>query len=174
MTYRPRRHASWITFLVPVALLAPAGAVAQARQIPGITADDPFPGGCVDCHIQYPDRNLDVRFSTLLALWEREVSPELLARSKASTEPGVTLQGMHPETKPDVIKDIPGACVDCHRRRSDEAPILSRLVHLTHLTGGAESVFLNEFKGECTLCHKLDLKTGAWSMPSGPERAAGG
>jgi hypothetical protein len=171
MVHRARHYASWMTVLVPVVFFVPAGAWAQARPIPGINADDPFPGGCVDCHIQYPEQDLDVRFSTLLALWEREVSPELLARSQAASEPGVTLQGMHPETKPDVIDDIPGSCVGCHRRRSDEAPILSRLVHLTHLAGGADNIFMTDFKGDCTLCHKLDLKTGAWSMPSGPEHA---
>jgi hypothetical protein len=38
------------------------------------------------------------------------------------------------------------------------------------LTGGTNNVFVTTFKGDCTHCHKLDAKTGAWSMPSGAEQ----
>ena len=46
----------------------------------------------------------------------------------------------------------------------------SQLLHLVHLTGGTDNVFVTTFKGDCKHCHKLDAKTGAWSMPSGPEQ----
>jgi hypothetical protein len=43
-------------------------------------------------------------------------------------------------------------------------------MHLVHLTGGTDNVFVSTFKGDCTHCHKLDAKTGAWSLPSSPEQ----
>ncbi|HSM61756.1 MAG TPA: hypothetical protein VK849_13200 [Longimicrobiales bacterium] len=144
------------------------------REIPGINAEDRFPGGCVDCHIQYPEQNLDERFSTLLALWGQEVEAPLLEKTRASMRPGGTLEEMHPGTKPEVLNDIPRSCIECHSRRSDEAPEISRLVHLVHLVGGADNVFMTVFQGQCTHCHKLDLESGAWTVPSGPERAGGG
>ena len=44
------------------------------------------------------------------------------------------------------------------------------MIHEIHLTGGDTNHFLTMFQGECTLCHKLDAKSGAWAIPSGPER----
>jgi hypothetical protein len=42
-------------------------------------------------------------------------------------------------------------------------------MHNVHLTG-AQNEFLVLYQGQCTHCHKLDLKTGAWRMPSGAEK----
>jgi hypothetical protein len=36
--------------------------------------------------------------------------------------------------------------------------------------GRVRNHFLALFHGECTLCHKLDAKSGAWAIPSGPEK----
>lgn len=143
------------------------------REIPGLTATDAFPGGCVDCHVRYPDQGLDVRFSTLLSRWAGEVEPSLVEVARASSRAGVTLVGRHPEVPPEVLTSIPGTCIGCHARRPDEAPDMTRLIHLVHLRGGAENIFLTVFGGECTHCHKLDASLGGWTVPTGPERADG-
>ena len=42
---------------------------------------DPFPHACVDCHIDYPEMKLDARFGTMMAQWNEQVPPELLAKA---------------------------------------------------------------------------------------------
>ncbi len=137
------------------------------RDIPGITADDPFPQACVSCHIVLPD-GMDVRLSTLMAGWTEGVDSVLLAIAQSAAPAGVTLTGVHPDV-PAAVTDIPNGCLACHSRSSPLAPPFARLLHRIHLTGGEQSIFLSMFQGECTYCHKLDLSTGAWSMPSGAE-----
>jgi hypothetical protein len=44
------------------------------------------------------------------------------------------------------------------------------MMHAMHLTGGEKNPFLTMYQGECTLCHKLDGRTGAWTIPSGTEK----
>jgi hypothetical protein len=46
-------------------------------------------------------------------------------------------------------------------------------MHAMHLVGGQDSHFMTFYQGECTHCHKLDQKSGAWSLPSGPEKWRG-
>lgn len=61
--------ASMAVIAGPAAGAPPESGTAPApvlRPIPGITAEDPFPRGCVDCHVNMPDRNMDVRLSTLM------------------------------------------------------------------------------------------------------------
>lgn len=137
------------------------------RSIPGVTADDPFPAACVSCHIVLPD-GMDVRLSTLMSQWEGGVEPPLLEAAQASAPTGVTLTGRHPPMG-DASRDIPAACLTCHGRTSNIAPPFARLMHRVHLGGGPTSIFLTAFQGECTYCHKLDLTSGAWSLPSASE-----
>lgn len=153
----------------PASALSQAPPLPPAREIPGITTEDRYPGACVDCHIRYPEPDPDARFSTFLSAWAQEVDSTLMAKARASSAPGVTLEGRHPETKPEVLASIPRSCIGCHTRRADEAPDLARLVHKIHLEGGASSVFLTVFQGECTHCHKLNLERGIWTVPSGSE-----
>jgi len=163
------------TLAAAVSLLASA-AQAQSqpqgpppiRAIPGITAPDSFPNACVDCHTVYPDRNLDVRLSTRLSAWSTSVEPRLLALTKAASPAGFRVEGRHPDAA-DAVLDIPNGCLECHGRNSDQAPPFARLLHTIHLTGGPENHFLSGFQGECTLCHKLDKASGAWTIPSRPE-----
>ncbi len=148
---------------------APAPPPGTLPPIPGLTAVDPFPGGCVDCHVQLPEENLDVRISTLMRQWYDSAGATLLATAQASLGPaGRALSGSHPEVEEE-LADIPDGCLRCHGRRAVEAPPFSRLLHRIHLVGGEENVFLSRFQGECTYCHKLDPATGQWSLPSGPE-----
>jgi len=60
----------------------PAKGPPPARKIPGITAKDEYPNGCVDCHINYVEMKRDTRFSTLMNLWSGKVDSKLLARQK--------------------------------------------------------------------------------------------
>ena len=136
----------------------------------GLAAGDPFPKGCVSCHTVDKAKGTDHRLSVALAQWTAgKVDAGLLAQSKASAPAGVVLKGKHPAAE-DSLEDIPGACLDCHDSGSKKAPPFSQLLHLVHLTGGTNNAFVTTFKGDCTHCHKLDARTGAWSMPSGPEQ----
>jgi hypothetical protein len=152
--------------------MASAGAASQggqaappARAIPGITAKDAFPRGCVDCHLKMPEK--DARISTLMTQWFEKVDPKLLARAQAFSPPGMTLKGKHPKVP---LNNIPAGCLKCHARTSKLAPPLAPLLHGFHFGGGKANEFLTLFQGECTHCHKLNAATGAWSLPSGPEK----
>lgn len=140
----------------------PTGAV-------GATAPDPFPNGCVDCHRNYPERNMDVRLSTLLVGWRKEVEPRLLAKARAASAPGAKLAGKHPEAAGS-LSSIPGGCLTCHSSRSTNAPPFASMMHAIHLTGGPENHYIAHFQGACTHCHKLDAATGRVRVPTGPER----
>lgn len=149
---------------------ATAAAPPAPRQIPGLTVADTHPGACVDCHVVYRDRGMDKRLSVALKKWtDGEVERGLLALTRTSALAGMAIKGRHPEAA-DSLDDIPAACLDCHDDAAGKAPPFSRLIHLVHLTGGAQNHFVSVFQGECTLCHKLDGRTGVWSIPSGPEK----
>ncbi len=146
-----------------------AKAPPPARKIPGINAVDPFPHACVDCHIDYPEMKLDARFGTMMAQWNQQVPPELLAKAQASAPKGVTLKGKHPKAA-FALQDIPAKCLVCHTKASKMAPPFAAMLHNIHLTGGEQNHFMTMFQGECTYCHKLDTLSGNWSIPSGPEK----
>ena len=146
----------------------PAG-LPPPRAIPGITAKDQFPRACVDCHLNYTEQKLDARFSTFMKQWTQKVEPALLKKVAGSAPPGLKLKGQHPAV-PGALKNIPTACLMCHGKTSTMAPPFARMLHAIHLTGGKDNHFLTVFQGECTHCHKFNAATGAWSLPSGPER----
>lgn len=139
-----------------------------ARKIPGVTTEDAFPHGCVDCHTNRPEMKMDFRFSSLMKEWNNKVEPELLAKAQAAAPKGVTLKGKHPVAA-FALKNIPGGCLTCHSKKSTLAPPFAQMLHKIHLTGGEENYFLTVYQGECTHCHKLNAATGLWSMPSAPE-----
>jgi hypothetical protein len=139
-----------------------------ARKIPGINATDPYPNACVDCHVSKPQ--VDVRLSTQMQQWMGgKVTPALLATAQGAAPAGLKLKGKHPDAE-DALEDVPAACADCHSEDSKKAPPLAGMVHRIHLVGGEKNHFMTEFQGECTSCHKLNAATGAWSVPSGPEK----
>jgi len=152
----------------------PASAVlgfALALALPSLAAAtiDPYPNGCVSCHVVDKTKGTDHRLSVALAKWTAgKVDPGLLAKSKASSPTGLALKGKHPSAE-DSLEDIPSGCLDCHSADSKKAPPFSRLMHVVHLTG-ANNTYVANYKGDCTNCHKLDTKTGEWSTASGPEK----
>ncbi len=139
------------------------------RDVPGINAPDMYPNGCVDCHLHYQDLGLDTRISTHMAQWCAGASVKVLAAARAAAPAGLALSGRHPDAAT-ALADIPGACLDCHDAQATEAPPFARLIHRLHLEPRPDNPFLSLFQGECTHCHKLDLATGSWRLPSGPER----
>lgn len=141
-----------------------------ARAIPGITTDDQYPRGCVDCHINYEEMNRDTRLSTIIAEWATSVPPNLLDTAQAVAGPKLKLKGVHPRLRAvGILGGIPAVCIGCHEHETKTAPPLIPLLHKIHLAGEGEAVFLRVFQGECTHCHKLDGTTGLWRVPSGPE-----
>ncbi|HET9694868.1 MAG TPA: hypothetical protein VFP48_10815 [Steroidobacteraceae bacterium] len=136
---------------------------------PAARAADAFPNACVSCHVVDKATGKDHRLSSALKAWTAgKIDSELLAQTKSSMPTGVATKGKHPGAD-DSLEDIPNACLDCHDAGSKKAPPFTRLMHLVHLTG-AKNVFVTAFKGDCTACHKLDARSGEWSIPSGPEK----
>lgn len=152
---------------VPVATRAAATDQAP-RQIPGITAKDAFPNGCVDCHTA-TSKGGDTRISTLMSKWTAAVDPALVAQAKASAADPAKVKGKHPPV-PKPGGNVPQGCLTvCHKKGSTIAPPFATLIHNVHLIG-AKNQYLAAFQGECTHCHKLDQKTGAWRIPSAAEK----
>ena len=171
-----KRGASIAVLLLPAALLVQATALAKgppkpppAPQIPGLTATDPHPRSCVDCHIVYPQMKMDTRLSTLMKRWVDKVDPKLIALAQAAAPAGVRLKGKHPKVAV-AGKRVPQSCLGCHKATSTKAPPFGRMLHLAHLVGGEQNHYITVFQGRCTHCHKLDPANGRWSAPSGVER----
>jgi hypothetical protein len=154
-------------FAILTILAATVSAATPARKIPGITTKDAFPKACVDCHVNRPDMPLPL--SVRLKQWNEKVDPQLLAKVQPSAPKGMTLKGKHPNVAA-MTKEIPGGCLKCHGKESKMAAPFATMIHAIHLTGGDENPFLTTFQGECTHCHKLDTKSGQWSMPSASEK----
>jgi len=114
--------------------------------------------------------NLDVRISTLMAGWTNEVNSALLKRIRTLMPEGSKLKRQHPTLSAADLQDIPGACVKCHAESTTQTASLGPMMHVIHLGGVRDGHFLSIFQGDCTHCHKLDMSTGKWRMPSGPER----
>lgn len=142
--------------------------IPAVRNIPGITAEDPRPKACVDCHANRPDMNYDGRLSTLINSWSKKVDPEVLAKAQKTVIQGVTLTGIHPDASV-AFNSIPDGCLRCHRLRPT-APPFEAVVHLIHLTGGEKNHFITFYQGDCTNCHKLNPNNGVFVVPSNAEK----
>ncbi len=152
-----------------LALVAASGYSADpapTHKIPGINADDPHAQACVDCHVKTDAA--DMRFSALMAKWIAGADPKLVAYAKAVAPDSTKITGKHPTTSK--FTNIPDRCFNCHSATSKDAPPFSGLMHLVHLSGGDQNAFVSKYGGDCTNCHKLDLKTGKWAIPSGDEK----
>lgn len=174
MKVRPRSIAP--TGFLFVAALAAAGvgqtpAASQApatHQVPGITAKDVYPNGCVDCHVVGKDA--DMRMSAMMATWTSAAPAGLVEKARAASADASKIKGKHPAIT-NVKANVPQSClVGCHKPGSTIAPPFARLMHVIHLTGGSRNRFLTGYGGECTHCHKLDPKTGTWKIESGAEK----
>jgi hypothetical protein len=155
--------------LMAIFSFAFAARAEDARKIPGINVEDKFKNGCVDCHIK-DQGGVDTRISVQFNKWkDGNVEPKLLLKAQAAAPDGVTLKAKHPGVISS-LQDIPAKCVTCHEKMSKSSPQFGQMIHLVHLSDGDQNKFMTTFQGECTYCHKIDMKKGAWSHPSGPEK----
>lgn len=152
--------------LMAVAILAATDPPA-ARKIPGINEKDPYPRGCVDCHVNRA--GMPAPISAVVKGWTTKVDPKLLAKLQQFAPKGMTLKGKHPNVAA-MVKDIPGGCLKCHAKGSKAAPPFATMIHGIHFTDGDSNTFLTTFQGECTFCHKLITTTVEWAMPSAAEK----
>jgi hypothetical protein len=153
--------------LIGFFLLVAFGAGAQtARKIPGITTKDAFPRACVDCHTGRA--GMAAPLSTIMKEWSEKIDGKRLARLQTFVPKSLMLKGKHPSVT--TIKDVPAGCMKCHAAMAKLAPPFAPVIHAIHLTGGDANSFLTTFQGECTHCHKFNVVSGQWSMPSGTEK----
>lgn len=110
--------------------------------LPGITSKDDKPNGCVDCHKIGADKK-DYRISVSLA--------------KVSGHPDVTK----------IVKTIPEGCLMCHKAGA-KGEAMNTLMHGVHYKDPGANPFVVTYKGSCLNCHRLDPKTGATTVKSGP------
>jgi len=108
----------------------------------------------------------------MMGKWNAGVEPKLLSGAKAAALNPAKITGRHPGAKGS-LKSIPDGCVKCHGEASKLAPPFGRMMHVIHLVGGDQNLYMGYYQGDCTHCHKLDVKTGTWSIPSAAEPAAG-
>jgi hypothetical protein len=166
MTTRCRFPAIVLAMAAGAIVAASTNVRAQAPR-PGPGAKDAFPNGCVDCHVAGKDS--DMRLSVLVATWATAVPPALVEKAKAASADPSKIKGKHPAVpaaRTSLIQTCAGAC---HRKGSTIAPPFSQLLHTIHLVGPGNR-FLTVHQGDCTHCHKLDQKTGAWRLPTGNEK----
>jgi hypothetical protein len=120
-----------------------AASAGDAPFLPGITAKDENPNGCVDCHKNLGEGK-DYRVIAELA----------------------NVKG-HPKIDK-IVKTVPKDCTMCHKA-GGKVPELNLVIHKVHYRKPAENVFVNVYKGACLNCHSLDADTGAMGVKSGPK-----
>ena len=98
----------------------------------GTKVEDKYPNGCVSCHINMGE-DKDYRISTLLAKNKK-----------------------HPKVKS--LKQIPKDCAKCHRE-GKKFGALYEVIHKVHYSNPDKNFFLNDLKGNCSMCHTMDTET---------------
>ena len=128
----------------------------EVPAIPGITAEDDHPNGCVNCHRERPDIERDFRLSTYIEEWATEGAEEEILELAQAAWPEASLTGKHPNIAAMVAtQELPTFCLTCHSDESDKP--LYRYLHLQHFYGGAENHFVTLYGGYCTQCHTVAL-----------------
>ncbi len=112
--------------------------------IPGLTAADQHPNGCIDCHAN-EGAGKDYRITTGLA----------------------ALKGVkHPDISK-IVKTVPTDCMMCHKA-GGKIPALNIVVHKMHFQNPATNVFVQVYQGSCLNCHKYDQASGVMSVKAAP------
>lgn len=112
-----------------------------AKSVPGLTGKDPYPNGCVSCHVKSAGR--DTRLNVDL--------------KKIKGHPNVA----------GIVKTAPTDCAKCHAANSPNA--ISIVLHRAHFGKMGKSVFVQKFGGNCLSCHSFDPKTSRMKVKSGPK-----
>ena len=146
--------------------------------IPGVTAEDTHPNGCVDCH-RKAGEDRDYRLSTAIEEWATEGAPEELIEWSEAAWPDASLSGQHPGVSGFVASQtLPDNCYNCHGEGSGMP--LKPLLHTVHYAGGGENHFVSGYDGRCLQCHTMNTDvdfpyppTGEVEMKSGREQPDG-
>jgi mono/diheme cytochrome c family protein len=149
------------------------------ESIPGITAADPAPNGCVDCHTSDKAGEKLAKITVLLDEWNKNGAPAQvkaaaqLALKSVGGDP-TKITGKHPVAgAPYKGQNIPGepgkVCLLCHKAGAvgvSNAPPLDALLYLLKygdfdgkdkfVTPAKKNEFVTKFGGWCTACHALD------------------
>lgn len=177
-----RKSLAW--GLVLAAMLAIGSGIAVYTQeedvpaIPGVTAEDTHPNGCVDCH-RKAGEDQDYRLSTAIAEWASEGAPEELIEWSEAAWPNASLSGQHPGVSGFVASQtLPDSCYNCHGEGSGMP--LKPLLHTVHFAGGGDNHFVSGYDGRCLHCHAMNTDTefpypptGKVEIKSGKEGSSG-
>lgn len=107
----------------------------------GSAIADPYPEGCVSCHVQ--TEGADMRLSTLL---------EMKGHARGANR----------------TVEVPTGCNRCHAPDGEGvAPSTRSLVHSIHFEYPLENTFVTQYGGECTHCHAMDGATGKAVIKTG-------
>jgi hypothetical protein len=119
-----------------------AADVPSAAELPGLTAADKLPKGCVDCHSNQGEGK-DYRLN--VSLKQVKGHPDIAS----------------------IVKTVPTDCAMCHKEGTPKA--LSTALHKSHYEKLAESSFVKFYSGECLNCHTLNTTTFQMKVKSGPK-----
>jgi hypothetical protein len=114
----------------------------RTAKVPGVTAKDPFPQGCVSCHVKLPDGR-DVRLNNAIKL----------------------VKG-HPDIAK-IVAVVPTDCKKCHFAGGEKG--LEKILHKMHYGKQEKSIYVQEFGEGCLNCHTVALKTGKMTVKSAPK-----
>jgi hypothetical protein len=120
-----------------------------------LTAADPYPRACVDCH----GKGKVPKMSAVMERLKSSSDPALVAKLQPLAPKGITLKGRHPNSST-ATGDIPNTCVKCHGATSRLAPPFAQMMHVMHW----------QKVDDCTTCHKPIAATGLATVPSSPEK----
>jgi hypothetical protein len=117
---------------------------AESADLPGITVKDPYPNGCVDCHIPSG---------------AGEKSPLVTAElAKVSGHPKIDK----------IVKTIPKDCSTLCHKVGGKAPAFNLVMHKAHFEKPEDNRFVTVNKGACLTCHSMNPDTGGMIEKSGP------
>ena len=144
--------------------------------IPGVTAEDTHPNGCVDCH-RLAGEGRDYRLSTAIQEWSDAGAPDELVEWSQAAWPNASLDGQHPGVGGFVASQtLPDGCYNCHGEGSGMP--LEPMLHTVHFAGGGENHFVSGYDGRCLQCHTMNTDiafpyppTGNVTIKSGKEQA---
>ncbi|MGB5210732.1 MAG: hypothetical protein WBN31_14725 [Gammaproteobacteria bacterium] len=79
---------------------------------------------------------------------------------------GVLLQRVGHGIPPNHVKTVPNGCQKCHKDGGAAYP-LGTLIHEIHFENPRENAYVNDFKGSCIGCHRMNTERGSASLKRG-------
>ena len=112
----------------------------DAPELSGITVEDKYPNGCIDCH--------------------NDAGGEEIRRLD------VILEELDHTNVSALTKIVPDDCARCHKEGTSIGG-LNKQTHRIHYENPSENDFIDDFQGECLACHALNSATGEVTTKSG-------